>query len=107
MRWLTRTFNLGFCWRSKTCFVGILSTLAHAHWGCHLQVFLEEDNMPGRYKMIAERPSRPAGDMLDYIIMQATGELDEEGNAPKAQDFAGQVAGVMRGMQRFMKSLSN
>eukprot|EP00955_Chlamydomonas_euryale_P066064 359437-Chlamydomonas_euryale.AAC.4 len=70
------------------------------------QVFLEDEQAEGRYKLIAERPARPAGEALDAIVMQATGQMGAEGEAAP-QGLLGQLGGVMRSMQYFMKSLSN
>jgi len=70
------------------------------------KVFLEDEQAEGRYKLIAERPARPAGEALDAIVMQATGQMGAEGEAAP-QGLLGQLGGVMRSMQYFMKSLSN
>lgn len=68
--------------------------------------------MPGRrYRLVKEQPNRPAGEALDYIIMQA---LDPEGAAAAAADGQKQgnrgllegIGATMASMQRFMRSLS-
>lgn len=46
------------------------------------QVFLEEENNVGRYKLVAERSARPAGEDLDDIIMGLTGDNPNEDGAP-------------------------
>lgn len=64
-----------------------------------------------RYRLVAERPSRPAGETLDYIIMQA---IDPEGAATAAEGskpggnrgLLDNLGATMVSMQRFMKSLS-
>jgi hypothetical protein len=64
--------------------------------------------------MVAERPGRPAGEALDYIIDQALnpGGGGADGGAGGAGaggagDFGSQLRQVAAGMARFMKSLSN
>lgn len=59
--------------------------------------------------MIAERPSRPAGEALDFLIDQALnpGGSGKEGEQGAAPDFGSQLRQVMAGMSRFMRSLSN
>lgn len=60
--------------------------------------------------MVAERPGRPAGEALDFIIDQAlnpNAAAPGADGAPGPQDFGGQLRQVFVGMQRFMKSLSN
>jgi hypothetical protein len=63
-----------------------------------------------RYRLVKEQPNRPAGEALDYIIMQA---LDPEGGAaaPNGEKQGNRslldtVGATMASMQRFMKSLS-
>ena len=38
-----------------------------------IQVFLEDENSPGRYILVAEKQTRPAGEALDDIIMDHLG----------------------------------
>lgn len=65
-----------------------------------------------RYRLVKEQPNRPAGEALDYIIMQA---LDPEGAAAAAnggqpgtsRGLLGSIGATMASMQRFMRSLSN
>jgi hypothetical protein len=61
--------------------------------------------------MVAERPSRPAGEALDYIIDAALnpGGATAPGadGAPTNPDLASQLRSVLTGMSRFMRSLSN
>jgi len=59
--------------------------------------------------MIAERPGRPAGEALDYIIDQALnpGGGGKEGAEGAPADLGAQVRQVLTGMSRFMRSLSN
>lgn len=61
--------------------------------------------MPGRYKMIAEKPSRPAGDQLDFLIREATGEVGEDGKPTESQGIMNQVGNVIAGMRSFMRAL--
>lgn len=57
--------------------------------------------------MIAERPGRPAGEALDYIIDSALNPNAGEGEAAVATDLGSQLRQVVTGMSRFMRSLSN
>ena len=51
--------------------------------------------MPFRYKLIAERPSRPGGEALDNIIMDAImPEGGEEGEERQEPGFARQVGSL-------------
>jgi hypothetical protein len=62
-----------------------------------------------RYRLVKEQPNRPAGEALDYIIMQA---LDPQaaavaaGEKPPQRGLLESVGATMASMQRFMKSLS-
>eukprot|EP00892_Ulva_mutabilis_P004356 jgi/Ulvmu1/2292/UM013_0139.1 len=69
------------------------------------QVFVQDEKTPGRYRIIAERPERPAGDTLDYILEEALGgggDEDGQGGNP-----LGGIARTVGSLNRFMKSLSN
>lgn len=75
------------------------------------KVFLEEEGISGRYRMIAEVPSRPAGENLDFMIREATNPatLGPDGQpAPSQgqQSFINQVQSVVASLNYFMKSLS-
>lgn len=65
--------------------------------------------LPCRYRLAKEQPNRPAGEALDYIIMQA---LDPQaaavaaGEKPPQRGLLESVGATMASMQRFMKSLS-
>lgn len=68
------------------------------------QVFLEEENNAGRYKLVAERSSRPAGEQLDDILLGF--DVTEGDNAvPREKTMLDEVGGVLVGMRRFMNSL--
>ncbi|KAF8072802.1 AGO3 [Scenedesmus sp. PABB004] len=77
------------------------------------KVFVEEPALPGRYRLAAEQPNRPAGEALDLIIMTA---LDPDAAAAAAAGGGGAAAApkglleslgsTMASMQRFMRSLS-
>ena len=70
-------------------------------------VFVEDAAAPGRYRLVAERPSAPAGEALDLILEQALGTAGRVGEGePSEPGLAAQVGGVMRGLQRFMRQLS-
>ena len=68
------------------------------------QVFLADNDVPGRYVLAAERPSRPGGEELDLIVMKALG-VEEDQN--EELGLGDQISLLARQMQRFMKSLSN
>jgi hypothetical protein len=68
------------------------------------QVFIADNDVPGRYVLAAERPSRPGGEELDLIVMKALGVEENENEELGLGD---QISLLARQMQRFMKSLSN
>lgn len=76
------------------------------------QVFVSDSNEAGRYRLVAEEPTRPAGEKLDMIVMEAlnpgstTGEKDADGNS-KGPGLFQQLASTMNSLNRFMKQLSN
>ncbi|PSC76209.1 hypothetical protein C2E20_0092 [Micractinium conductrix] len=71
------------------------------------QVFVQDEVVTGRYKLVAERLSRPGGEALDYILMDAFGGPAEgEGGAGGATGFINQLGLTLSGLQRFMRSLS-
>ena len=79
-----------------------------------MQVFIEEPELPGRYRLIKQQPSRPAGEALDYIIQEAldpgsTTNSDGSGGdgSSGSGSLLGSVAATMKSMSRFMRSLSN
>jgi hypothetical protein len=65
------------------------------------QVLLEGEE-EGAYTVIAERPTRPMGDDLTRILMQAT-EGDTEGNPVTASP---RKPGFLSGLQSFLRALS-
>eukprot|EP00878_Enallax_costatus_P020024 GHUV01021153.1.p1 GENE.GHUV01021153.1~~GHUV01021153.1.p1 ORF type:complete len:236 (+),score=74.14 GHUV01021153.1:722-1429(+) len=73
------------------------------------KVFIEEPELPGRYRLAATRPNRPAGEALDLIIMQAFGQAPAEGEAQQqsSKGLLSTIGATMASMQRFMRSLSN
>lgn len=75
------------------------------------QVFVQDPELPGRYLLAAERPSRPAGEVLDLIIMQALGVdgvagVGGEGGEGREVGFVDRVGLTISSLQRFMKALS-
>lgn len=72
------------------------------------QVFVQDAQVQGRYKLIAERLSRPGGEDLDYILMSEFGapEGGEGGQQGGATGFVNQLGVTISGLQRFMRSLS-
>ena len=73
------------------------------------QVFVQDDKSPGRYKLVAELPSRPGGEALDLIILEALGgeQSGVEGEAgSQGPGFVNQIGLTLSSLQRFMRSLS-
>ncbi|KAJ9505336.1 hypothetical protein QJQ45_021834 [Haematococcus lacustris] len=77
------------------------------------KVFLEDPELPGRYKLLTEQPSRPQGEYLDFLVQQALqpgGPPGEDGKpqaAGGAQGFLSSVQRTVSSLQYFMKSLTN
>lgn len=66
------------------------------------QVWLETNN---EHKLIAELHEKPAGEALERILMGESGdstETNNTNNAPKPKN-----PGLMKGLQRFLRALSN
>lgn len=89
-------------------------------WPDPWRVFVADPASPGRYKLAAERDVAPVGDALDLILDAALsgrggggggGGVSGDGPAvdPSDQQLPGlgdQVASAVRGLQRFMRQLS-
>eukprot|EP00983_Pelagomonas_calceolata_P039250 1137096-Pelagomonas_calceolata.AAC.2 len=72
-------------------------------------VFLQDPELPGRYRLVAEKPSRPEGEYLDYLVQQAMGTMEEEGKEGQqggAGGIFGQLQRTVNSLNYFMKSLS-
>ncbi|KAK9836144.1 hypothetical protein WJX81_004435 [Elliptochloris bilobata] len=72
------------------------------------KVFVADADAPGRFRLAAERGSRPAGDALDAILNEAMGG-DASGGGGEGGEGPGllaQVRGTVASLQRFMRSLS-
>eukprot|EP01024_Parvocaulis_polyphysoides_P054924 TRINITY_DN5574_c0_g3_i1.p1 TRINITY_DN5574_c0_g3~~TRINITY_DN5574_c0_g3_i1.p1 ORF type:complete len:336 (-),score=49.42 TRINITY_DN5574_c0_g3_i1:196-1158(-) len=72
------------------------------------QVFLADESMQGRYKLVAERPGRPAGDALELIVQEALsgGGGGKEGEEGQGLGFFESVGQTISSFSRFMNSLS-
>ena len=86
------------------------------------QVFVADTQLPGRFRLAAERPTRPGGEDLDLILMDALGLQGEQqqqqdggggggggegGSAGQgAASALGQLGVTVAGLSRFMRSLS-
>jgi hypothetical protein len=70
------------------------------------QVFVQDDALPGRYKLVAERPTRPGGETLDLIIMEALGGGGGPGGEGGEPGFVDKVLLTLKSLQRFSRSLS-
>lgn len=65
------------------------------------QVFLEGED--GEYTLIAEQPSKPIGDDLTRLLMQATGEGGNDSDTPITPV---RKPGLLSGLQNFLRALS-
>lgn len=72
------------------------------------KVFVQDPEVPGRYVLAAERTSRPGGEALDLIVMQALGmHSSKEGtDGESGPGLFQQVGLTLSSLQRFMRSLS-
>ncbi len=72
------------------------------------QVFVADPELTGRYRLAAERAERPGGEALDYIIMEALGQFDNQGGGTDAAEMGmvQRIGYTISSLQRFMKSLS-
>jgi hypothetical protein len=83
-----------------------------ADWVSAVQVFIEDAELPGRYRLIATQAVRPAGEALDYLIEQALnpdavqGSDAADGGASGSRSLLSTVGSTINSMQRFMRSLS-
>jgi hypothetical protein len=64
------------------------------------EVWLEED---GSYQRIAQEPTKPVGDTLDQILMQAIPEADVSASSPQQRP---KQKGLLAGLQNFLNALS-
>ncbi|KXZ50670.1 hypothetical protein GPECTOR_15g354 [Gonium pectorale] len=76
------------------------------------KVFVEEETMPGRYRLIKESPSRPQGEALDFMIREAlmgpqAGTAGAEGGEAAKPNLLEQIARTVTSLNYFMKSLKN
>lgn len=65
------------------------------------QVFLDDKEKPGRYKLAKEQPSRPNPDDLDLLLLDVQAEEENEEPSPFVR-----AMGVFASLNRFMRSLS-
>ncbi|CAG9461574.1 unnamed protein product [Pedinophyceae sp. YPF-701] len=73
------------------------------------QVFVEDETTPGRYKLVAEEPRRPAGEALDSIVMRGLGLEPEEGEEQEGGGLMGGLGNALRAvasLQKFARSLT-
>jgi len=73
------------------------------------QVFVQDSELPGRYKLAAEKASRPGGEDLDLIIMNAlgmSGGADGNDDGSNEPGFVDKIGLTISSLQRFMRSLS-
>ena len=70
------------------------------HYPSPWQVWLEKGD---DYELIAEESQKPMGEYLERLIIQATTPVGTEGQASPAQP---QKGGFLKGLERFLKALS-
>lgn len=104
--------------------VGEVGTV-YKRWPGKWQVFVEDESAPGRYKLAGDGEGfdvAPAGEALDLIFSQAMSSASSSGGGGGSSSFNGprvdptddgpqigigeRVGSVVRGLQRFMKQLS-
>lgn len=69
------------------------------------QVFVEDSSLePGRYLLAAERPERPAGDVLDAILEEAMGLQKDSNDGGKG--LLASIGSTISSLQRFSRSLT-
>lgn len=69
------------------------------------KVFLEDQQIAGRYKLIQESASRPQGDMLDYILSEALEGPQDPNDSSKGVGLMSSVAATIRSLTSFMRAL--
>jgi len=72
------------------------------------KLYIEKENVPGRFELVHESNSRPAGDELDDLVSEAYRGRDvgEDGEM-REKSAVEKLAGFAASMARFAKSLSN
>ena len=70
------------------------------------RLYLQDEERPGRFKLVQESYQRLAGDDLDDVVMQQFRPKGEDGEEIEAGPVE-KVFRVVADMQRFMRSLSN
>ena len=72
------------------------------------KLYIEKENVPGRFELVHESNSRPAGDELDDLVSQVYRGRDvgEDGEM-REKSAVEKLAGFAASMARFAKSLSN
>ncbi|CAM6104766.1 unnamed protein product [Calypogeia fissa] len=68
------------------------------------QVFFDDENVPGRFVLASEEPSRPVLEDVEMLFLRK-GQKDEDG-ADKEPGPLQNLAGMLSSMSRFMQSLS-
>lgn len=71
------------------------------------QVFVEETDLPGRYRKVYDSPLRPQGERLDAILEEAMeDESPSDEQAGGGTSVLNNLGKTLASMQRFMRSLS-
>ena len=72
------------------------------------KLYIEKENVPGRFELVHESNSRPAGDELDDLVSEVYRGRDvgEDGEM-REKSAVEKLAGFAASMARFAKSLSN
>eukprot|EP00239_Pterosperma_sp_CCMP1384_P008647 CAMPEP_0197856964 /NCGR_PEP_ID=MMETSP1438-20131217/29568_1 /TAXON_ID=1461541 /ORGANISM="Pterosperma sp., Strain CCMP1384" /LENGTH=379 /DNA_ID=CAMNT_0043472615 /DNA_START=204 /DNA_END=1343 /DNA_ORIENTATION=- len=104
------TFTTAYSIRPLTYPNGTVFRKYPAQW----QVLLEDHEVVNKFNLVYEGPSRPGGEPLDLIIdsyMDKAGRKndgEDDGNdSNDGPSLMSQVNTAFKGMQRFMKALSN
>ena len=71
------------------------------------KLYIEKENMPGRFELVHESNARPAGDELDELVSQVyrARDVNEDGEA-REQNVGEKIGAFAASMMRFAKSLS-
>ncbi|GFR47790.1 hypothetical protein Agub_g9560 [Astrephomene gubernaculifera] len=104
-----RDFTITYSLRS----IGDVGTVFRRYPGLW-KVFVEEESLPGRYRLIQESPSRPQGEALTFLIREAlspsSGGTAGEGEGAGGKQQPGlveQLSRTLTSLHYFMRSLRN
>ena len=97
-------------WETVYCLKPNESGAVYRSYPMSWKVFLEDEELAGRYVLLGEQLQRPNSDRIEQWLYERyeresrrNGDDDGSGNGGMMID----VAGAFRAMQRFMRTLSN